>query len=175
MAYFKSGVKPFYIWGSIFFLLFTTMLFNPDLIPIMGLFRNNLHPLSFNQIHFPFGISSYLWPIVLFLTMIVGMLFNQYYEILKKRRAEGVETINIKGLFRDGLSGVSFWMAIFVAPIVFYSSYAVISTIPDNKVALFYAFQNGFFWQAIFSKVETSQTVKQSSAKKKKIIPEQTS
>jgi hypothetical protein len=43
--------------------------------------------------------------------------------------------------------------SVFVSPIIFFGTYFLVSSIPDDKIAYFYAFQNGF-WYYIFNKID---------------------
>lgn len=96
--------------------------------------------------------TTMMKPLILFLLMIVGMIFNQLFEILQKRKNKGQIKVNLKTVFSEAFSGIAFWMAILVSPIIFFSTYYFVNSLPDNTIAYFYAFQNGFFWHNIFYK-----------------------
>ncbi len=100
--------------------------------------------------------SDYGWlkPLLMFLVMLAGMFFNQIFENLKLQKEAGETHANVFRLFADGLTGITFWMAFFVSPLVFYATYYMVDKLPDGPVGYFYAFQGGFFWYNIFSRFE---------------------
>lgn len=110
--------------------------------------QNTVTPYAFSDTY------DYVRPILLFLVMILGMFFNQLFEALQKQKKEGKTTVNIGETFKNGFKGITFWMAIVVSPIIYFCTYFLVSTIPDDKIAYFYAFQNGFFWYYIFNKFD---------------------
>jgi hypothetical protein len=110
--------------------------------------QNTVTPYSFS------GTYDYIRPVLLFLVMILGMFFNQLFEALQKQKKQGKTTTNIGATFREGFRGITFWMAVVVSPIIYFCTYFLVSSIPDDKVAYFYAFQNGFFWYYIFNKFD---------------------
>ena len=97
---------------------------------------------------------QYLRPVLLFLVMVLGMFFNQLFESLQKQKKAGKTTINVGETFRTGFRGITFWMALFVSPLIYFATYYLVSTMPDDRIAYFYAFQNGFFWYYVFNKFD---------------------
>ena len=95
------------------------------------------------------GGEDWVKAVLMFVAMLAGMFFNQLFESLKARKSAGHTTIDIVKIILKGWRGISFWMAVVVSPIIFYGTYYLVSTLPDGKVAYFYAFQNGFFWYNI--------------------------
>jgi len=93
-------------------------------------------------------------PVILFGLMLLGMFFNQLFELLQAQKKEGHTVTNIASVVIQGIRGITFWMAVVVSPIVFFGSFYLVDTSPDNKAVYFYAFQNGFFWYYIFNKAE---------------------
>jgi len=101
-----------------------------------------------------FLTGGWVRPVMVFVAMVVGMFFNQLFENLKEQKEAGRTTVNIFQTFALGWKGLSFWMALLVSPIIFYGTYYIGDSLPDGKVAYFFAFQNGFFWYNIFHKFE---------------------
>ena len=83
-------------------------------------------------------ISILVKAIILFVLTSVGIVFQTIYHSKKF----SIELTNLKPLL--------------VAPIVFYPVYLISKTQTDNIVSFILAFQNGFFWQAIFNKAKQS-------------------
>jgi len=98
--------------------------------------------------------AGWVRPVMMFVAMVVGMFFNQLFENLKEQKADGRTTVNIFQTVASGWKGLSFWMALLVSPIIFYGTYFIGDSLPEGKVAYFFAFQNGFFWYNIFHKFE---------------------
>jgi len=97
---------------------------------------------------------SLVKPVILFGLMLLGMLFNQIFEILQTQKNRGFKTTNMWENFLMGIRGITFWMAVVVSPIIFFCSFYLVDSNPDNKASYFFAFQNGFFWYTIFNKTE---------------------
>ncbi len=93
--------------------------------------------------------------LIMFGIMLAGMFCNQVFESLRARKTAGKITVNICKLMLHGFRGISFWMAVVVSPVIFYTTYLLAGNIPESKVACFYAFQNGFFWYNIFSRFDS--------------------
>ena len=94
--------------------------------------------------------SEYRKPTLFFLLMLAGILANQVYEYAKLLQSRGRKKITLKGLLKAVESNPRFWMALSISPFIFFTTYSYIAELPDGPVAMFYAFQNGFFWQAVF-------------------------
>lgn len=97
---------------------------------------------------------DYARPVIMFIVMLFGMFFNQLFESLQRQKSKGKTTVSIGETLKEGILGINFWMAVFVSPIVFFATYYLVSSIPDDRIAWFYAFQNGFFWHYVFNKFE---------------------
>lgn len=80
------------------------------------------------------------------LAMLIGLLFGALYQQLSSKN----EPIQIGGELKAVITGAAFFRSLLVAPLVFGGVYAISSTQPDLVVALIFAFQNGFFCEAIF-------------------------
>jgi hypothetical protein len=103
------------------------------------------------------GLSNYdkwLKPAFMFVIMLAGMFFNQIFENLKMQKEAGETQANVLRLFTDGIKGITFWMAFFVSPLIFYATYYMVDKLPDGAVGYLYAFQGGFFWYNIFNRFE---------------------
>jgi hypothetical protein len=98
--------------------------------------------------------NTWIKPLLMFVVMLAGMFFNQIFENLKVQKEAGTTRINVFRLFADGLTGITFWMAFFVSPLIFYGTYYLADKLPDGAVGYFCAFQGGFFWYNIFSRFE---------------------
>jgi hypothetical protein len=98
--------------------------------------------------------GGWLKPACMFLVMLAGMLFNQIFENLKVQKEAGETQANVFRIIADGITGITFWMAFFVSPLIFYGTYYLVDKLPDGAVGYFYAFQGGFFWYNIFSRFE---------------------
>jgi hypothetical protein len=98
--------------------------------------------------------NGWFKPVSMFLAMLAGMFFNQLFENLKVQKEAGKTQANLFRLFADGLTGITFWMAFFVSPVIFYGTYYLVDKLPDGVVGYFYAFQGGFFWYNIFNRFE---------------------
>jgi hypothetical protein len=98
--------------------------------------------------------SQWIKPVLMFAVMLAGMFFNQIFENLKEQKKAGVTRVKVFSLLADGFSGITFWMAFFVSPLIFYGTYYMVDKLPDGIVGYFYAFQGGFFWYNIFSRLE---------------------
>jgi hypothetical protein len=98
--------------------------------------------------------NQWIKPVLMFAVMLAGMFFNQVFENLKEQKKEGVTRVKVFRLLADGFSGITFWMAVFVSPLIFYGTYYMVDKLPDGIVGYFYAFQGGFFWYNIFSRLE---------------------
>jgi len=93
-------------------------------------------------------------PVILFGMMLLGMFFNQIFEILQAQKNRGLKSTNMWHNFLQGIKGITFWMAVVVSPIIFFCSFYLVDSNPDNKASYLFAFQNGFFWYTIFNKTE---------------------
>jgi hypothetical protein len=83
---------------------------------------------------------SWTWPLLLFGAMILGILARYAWEALE--RTGTIETLDVPALVRPLL----------VSPMVFFPVWSQASGRPRSLAAVLVAFQNGFFWQAIFER-----------------------
>jgi len=98
--------------------------------------------------------NAWLKPALMFMIMLAGMFFNQVFENLKIQKEAGETRINVFRLLADGFTGITFWMAFFVSPLIFYATYYLVDKMPGGAVGYFYAFQSGFFWYNLFNRLE---------------------
>ncbi len=98
--------------------------------------------------------NTWLKPIFMFMIMLAGMFFNQVFENLKIQKEAGETRTNVLRLLADGFAGITFWMAFFVSPLIFYATYYLVDKMPGGAVGYFYAFQSGFFWYNLFNRLE---------------------
>src|ERR1700730_8556128 len=82
-------------------------------------------------------------PYVMSVVMIVGVLFGAIYRILDSAKKSEVLRA-FKGLFDNP----DLYKSLLAAPLVFSGVYTLSKSVPDPIVALFLAFQNGFFCDA---------------------------
>lgn len=94
----------------------------------------------------PEGSASFLGVALSAGTMFVGLMFGALYERLLGKSGAISISRELVLLFQSA----SFIRALLVAPVVFAGVYAVSQTQPDLIVAMIFAFQNGFFCEAIF-------------------------
>lgn len=89
-----------------------------------------------------------LGPLVLYVVMLLGMVFNIVHEeaaaAIRRSRRFGWKEIK-----NQLSSNPRLWMALTVSPMVYYGTYLATVQIPSGVTALFFAFQNGFFWQSV--------------------------
>ncbi len=94
-------------------------------------------------------------------SMILGIIFGGLYNQLEGRKKVSIIR-ELKRLF----DSASFIRALLVSPIVFCGVYLAASKQPDKVVALFFAFENGFFCHQIFLK-RKSELLSESRVQKK--------
>ena len=88
-------------------------------------------------------------PILLFGLMLAGIFASTIYEYLKELQSKK-KRFELSKLLASFAGNPRLWMAICVSPLVFFVTYQAVAQLPDDTVAMFYAFQNGFFWESIF-------------------------
>jgi len=89
--------------------------------------------------------SALLAAIVMFCGIFFGSLFRQ----IRRRTAK----INILTECSDVFTSASFWTALCVSPLVFFSIIAASGDNPENSSTFLLAFQNGFFCEAVFKEL----------------------
>ncbi|MBA7491745.1 hypothetical protein ES702_02293 [subsurface metagenome] len=75
----------------------------------------------------------------LFILMLIGMLAREAYNKLTKSMS---------------FNWTSFFIASIVSPIIFGAVYGSISALEINVPSVIFCFQNGFFWNSIFERLE---------------------
>ncbi len=88
--------------------------------------------------------------ISLFVVMCIGIFSKVLHDILKEKenRRERFKLKDVHFAFQRA----AFVRALLVSPLVFYVIYDISQSAPDNVAAYLIAYQNGFFWQAVFEK-----------------------
>lgn len=79
------------------------------------------------------------------LAMVLGILFGSVYDNVNRKKG----TVNLKRVVADSIRSAHFFKALLAAPIVFAGVYLASRSQPDVVVAFLFAFQNGFFCDAI--------------------------
>jgi hypothetical protein len=90
----------------------------------------------------------------LVIAMLAGVFSSFLFERLKPR---GNEPIAIGAELAAVLHSGQFFIAVIVAPLVFNGIYVSVSQNPQGLTDYILAYQNGFFWQAVFDRLR-SQT-----------------
>ena len=91
-------------------------------------------------------LSNVIYAIHLFCWMVLGMVANYLWDLF--RADKGLRDVELSKLF----------LPVLVSPIVFYGVWSLVvpkggSGYADIQIAWpFVSFQNGFFWQVVFSK-----------------------
>ena len=82
--------------------------------------------------------------------MIVGIFSSFVFEKAKKSRRDGTP-VSLK--LATILTDFQFVAALFVSPLIFNSTYALIGQNPESLGDFLLAYQNGFFWQTVLAGV----------------------
>ena len=88
-------------------------------------------------------------PLGLFALMSLGIFSSLLYEEANTTQQAGKALFSPRRAFRRIVLSPRLWMAVAASPFVFYVTYFVARQQPDGFIAMFYAFQNGFFWQTV--------------------------
>jgi hypothetical protein len=103
--------------------------------------------IDYSEIHPPnprptslTGVPKVIFGVHLWLWMILGMASNYLWDLFRDNKSW--RDISWRGLF----------MPVFVAPIVFFSIWSIWKGDEVSLTLPLIAFQNGFFWQVVFSK-----------------------
>jgi len=88
--------------------------------------------------------------ILVAIAMLAGILFGSIYERLKQRK----RAVTLGKELAAVLSSPSFYRSLLAAPIVFAGVYTAAKAQPDQVVAFLFAFQNGFFCDAVLRQQE---------------------
>ena len=68
-------------------------------------------------------------------------------------------TVSLRNEVKSVLTSGSFIGALVVAPLVFNGLYVSVSQNPQGLTDFILAYQNGFFWQSVFARVQSGQQV----------------
>lgn len=100
------------------------------------------------------GVSTWTrWPQIVGMAalMVLGCLASAVWNSIPCASSEGPPPrVNIKRAFAFAINSPSFLRSIIVSPIIFGAVYAASRSETDSVVVYLLAFQNGFFWDAIF-------------------------
>jgi hypothetical protein len=80
--------------------------------------------------------------------MLVGVVFGSMHEHLKGAKA--ADNVLRKAL--EALNSATFFRSVLASPIIFAAVYLAAQKQPDQVIALIFAFQNGFFCNAILQR-----------------------
>lgn len=98
------------------------------------------------------GDIAYARVAILYCSMLLGIFAQAVHdEIHRQRRSKSHLSVVRQAIKSHGLLA-----AITISPIIFFSTYQAAGEQPDGVVAFCLAFQNGFFWKAVFTGVERS-------------------
>ncbi|SRR6266436_2702693 len=104
--------------------------------------------IDWTQRHSVVGAIEPIRPIILFVMTIAGIVAKNASDLL-----EGRQTIdNLKSFLSSVFRSATTIRSLLISPIVFFVSYKLASSQPDDLISILLAFENGFFWQAIFEK-----------------------
>lgn len=87
-------------------------------------------------------LMTALYAVFLFILMIGGMFAKYFYDLFQS--GQGFPDAKLKDLL----------MPLLVSLMVFYPLWVMAAGSPKNLFPIIAAFQNGFFWQTIFSRVQ---------------------
>jgi hypothetical protein len=78
------------------------------------------------------------------IALLIGIVFGVFHRLWRER-AEPLDF----GAVIAGLRSADLWRSLLAAPLVFAGVYAAAQSQPDHVVAFFFAFQTGFFTDAV--------------------------
>lgn len=87
------------------------------------------------------------------LAMLIGLFFGALHQQLSGKN----EQVKMASELKVAVTSAAFFRSLLVAPLVFGGVYAISGSQPDLVVALIFAFQNGFFCEAIFREKHVKQ------------------
>jgi hypothetical protein len=76
--------------------------------------------------------------------LMIGIVFGAFHRLWRER----TEVLDLAAV-KAGLRNAELWRSLLAAPLVFAGVYAAARTQPDHVVAFFFAFQTGFFTDAV--------------------------
>ena len=89
------------------------------------------------------------WGVLAAGVMLCGLFFGALFRQLRTQSGP----VNVLSQCRVVFSSSSFWTALCVSPLVFYSVFAATGDNPGNVSSYVLAFQNGFFCEAVFKQM----------------------
>ena len=81
-------------------------------------------------------------------SILIGVVCGDMYARLSLASDSPVDVTRIA---RSTVGGARFWMALCVSPFLFFATFSAIGAEMGAPAAVFLAFQNGFFWNTVFS------------------------
>jgi hypothetical protein len=91
--------------------------------------------------------------------LVIAMLAGVFSSFLFERlRPKGSDPTKIGAEFGAVLHSGQFIAAVIVAPLVFNGIYVSVSQNPQGLTDYMLAYQNGFFWQAVFDRLRSQAT-----------------
>ena len=112
--------------------LFTaTLLFQPSGFNAVDI--NNILPTNFLL-----GVFTF-----------VGIISRYLYDQMNKSTDEPIKASKI---FKEIISRKYLWISLIVSPLVLLVTYRSVQDIPDNLTAFLFAYENGFFFNAIIDR-----------------------
>jgi F0F1-type ATP synthase membrane subunit c/vacuolar-type H+-ATPase subunit K len=132
----------FFCWAGVFFLLVVTYLVQGYIAAQKVGIIPNFAPTETQQ-----SLISFVLVVTV---MILGIVSSHIFE-KAKNASDG--KINLKMVLKSMMSDARFIMALVITPFIYNSIYLVIGNNPDSISDYLLAFQNGFFWEAIFEGV----------------------
>jgi hypothetical protein len=107
--------------------------------------------VAFQLLHDATEAEAIAWSLLLYAVMIAGVFANHLYGIASERHAAGQSISEIGKIFSTIPKTPRLWMALAVSPFLYHAVHDLTGAVPRGGTALFFAFQNGFFWQAVFA------------------------
>ena len=81
------------------------------------------------------------------------MLFGIFFGCLFRQLRQRQQRISIWREVKSVFSSASFWTAICISPLVFFSFFGLTGDNPDRPATYLLAFQNGFFCEVVFNEL----------------------
>lgn len=95
--------------------------------------------------------------LLLYAVMIAGVLGNHLYGYASEMFAKD-QPLSINAWLKSVRGAPRLWMALAVSPFLFHGVHLMTGDVPERSSSFFFAFQNGFFWQAVFAGFQAKVT-----------------
>ena len=116
---------------TLVYLFTSTLLFQPSGFNAVEI--NNILPTNFLL-----GVFTYL-----------GIISRYLYDQMIKSENEHIK---VSKLFKEIISRKYLWISLIVSPLILLVTYRSVQDIPDNLAAFLFAYENGFFFNAIIDR-----------------------